>query len=264
MIAVLCSGGIDSLVHLRWAEEKFGRDAVFPIYYDVGQVYAERERRHARKVVEALGYKLKEIRLPTLYEDRETGHVSLRNLFFLLHTAIDPSCQGVVFGMLLAEAPVDKTPWFVSHVQRLIDSQFAATVYRKQPRWFTIYTPFESMSKTKMLEWYLRRYNDDFLYDTVACYTEGEVMCGECISCFNRWLSFATLKLYPEAYLVHPAQGMLNRLTKLRVPENKDIQAIGWHQAWKRRAWVWEAWWAVDAYCREQLHVSLLKWLWHR
>lgn len=262
MIAVLFSGGIDSLVHLRWAEEQFGRENVQPHYFVAGQSYADREISYAKPLAESLGYEL--VIKPTIQlpEDMVTGQIDLRNLIFLLHTATLRGCEGVVFGMLLAEAPVDKNPVFVARVQEIIDSQFAVSPYRKNKKKFRIYTPFRHMPKTEMLRWYLRKYGTEGVYESVACYTESGVMCGECISCFNRWLAFEANGLEMEKFKVHPADAMMQRISAIRrSKEHPNRASLSIGKAWKRRQWLWETYKALNKHSKVHYGRPVLLWL---
>lgn len=287
-IAVLCSGGIDSAIHLEWARKNLfmARGLMLePIYFHVGQCYAERELRFARKVAASADLTLREIHLPGLEEDRETGHIPMRNLFFLLAVAAsqEPKYDGVVFGMLKAESSEDKNPAFVRHVQSLIDTQFAKTMYRKERRDFIIYTPFQNYTKTQMIAWYLNRQTpastDDVMGDahayvaamrearerltqTVACYVPDGPMCGECLSCFNRWLAFDRLGFPLEQYQMHPAEGMLTRLRFMKYDKHdKNWAAISFGKAWKRRQWVWESFMALNQYCHRVYGVGVWRHL---
>lgn len=261
MIAVLFSGGIDSLIHLCWAMDVFGKNKVQPVYFDAGQDYAARELPAARDVCSRLGLTLREVKLETLPMDKVTGQVELRNLLFILQTALFEDCTGVVFGMLKAEAPVDKNPKFVKRVQTLIDSQFAPSAYREKRKPFRVYTPFQGMTKTQMIRWYLKQHdNEGLLYRTVACYRPQGFMCGECISCFNRWLAFDRCGLNPEFYDMNPANAMLERLGAMRKDkQHKSWSAVGLLKAWKRRQWLWETYCALNAYTKASWGKNVLR-----
>lgn len=262
MIAVLFSGGVDSLVHLRWAEEKFGHKNVQPYYFNAGQSYAEREIGYAKPLAELLGFELQVVNTLSLPEDKITGQIDLRNLLFLLHTATLPSCEGVVFGMLLAEAPVDKNPRFVRDVQEIIDSQFDISPYRKEKKKFRIYTPFQYMPKTEMLRWYLKRYGTEGVYESVACYTESGVMCGECISCFNRWLAFEANNLKMEQFKVHPADAMMQRISAIRrAKDHPNRASLGIGRAWRRRQWLIETYRVLNSHSKKHYGRPVLLWL---
>jgi 7-cyano-7-deazaguanine synthase in queuosine biosynthesis len=264
VIAVLFSGGIDSLIHLWWAEEKFGARQLRLIYFDAGQCYAKRELSYAERLAVLHGLKLDVIPLTALKEDKKTGHIPMRNLLFLLHVAAstEPEYDGVVFGMLKAESSEDKNPAFIRRTQKLIDTQFAKTMYRAEKREFIIYTPFAGYTKTQMIRWYLQR---DFpayqLYETVACYTPQGEMCGECISCANRWLAFDQIGLTPEKYLEHPADGMLHRLWLMaHNKSDSNWKAVGLIKAWKRRQWIWEMYRSLTRYCKAKYGVSVWRY----
>jgi 7-cyano-7-deazaguanine synthase in queuosine biosynthesis len=266
MIAVLFSGGVDSLCCLKWAQEEFSQYNVKPIYFDVGQCYAKREIAYAAPLASANGvYELQTIPLTSLKEDRHTGHIPMRNLFFLLQVAasVNPEYEGVVFGMLKAESSEDKNPAFVRCVQKLIDSQNVSTMYRPEGKQFTIYTPFANKTKTQMIQWYLQSdYSAAELYYSVACYSE-DGACGTCQSCFNRWLAFDRNGLMAEAFKVHPAKFMLDRLEKMHYNnDSPDWNAVSLGQVWKRRRWAWEVYRALNKYSIKENGISALNYIW--
>ena len=179
MIDVLCSGGIDSFIHLHWALRKFGRDRLRPVYFRAGQRCADREIAAARKLCARVDLPLDIIELQYMEQDPVTGHVPFRNLTFLLAVARRMDSEGVVFGTLLGEISEDKNPKFVRQVQKIVDGQLVSTIYAPG-RNFKIYTPYAHASKTQMLR--------GFLKDICADMREGGDYRQQC---FFRYLRFS-------------------------------------------------------------------------
>jgi hypothetical protein len=160
--------------------------------------------------------------------------------------------------MLKGEYPPDKNPVFVRRVQQLLDSQFQESIYQGR-REFKIYTPFQHMTKTKMVEHYLHSSKQlpdavALLKKTQACYKKDLPMCGECMSCFNRWVAFS-LNGIEEEYAKHPGQQMIERLRNL---DRRDKNAV---QSWKaihRSGWAFEVYRALNAYTK--LHFGRTIW----
>lgn len=247
MIAVLLSGGIDSLCCLRWAIRMYGKDSVRAFFFDYGQPYVERELAATRRITQALGIRLWHPVLPlSVHAD---GHVPLRNLAFLFELAKMEQYSGVVFGMLKGEASEDKNPRFIRRVQTLLDSQFKASIYREKKREFRIITPFADCTKAEMLKWHIQTCGAEYVHDTVACYSE-EGNCGECMSCFNRYVAFQCAGLVQEEYRVHPVEWMLKQ---------RRHERIDWRLMWARRRWLWEVYTVVRSYLKQFPDRSLIR-----
>jgi 7-cyano-7-deazaguanine synthase in queuosine biosynthesis len=244
-VTVLFSGGVDSLCVARWAQQRF--IDVRGVYYDVGQGYSLREITQARIVAQAIKMPFRVETPMQLHEDLITGRVELRNVFFLLLAS--RGSDVVCYGELRAEEPPDKTPIFRRRMQTLIQSQ-------RQTK-FRIYAPFSTYSKAQMVRDYKRRYGTTALSDTVACLKALAPACGECISCFNRWLAWRENDLPEEPHIVHPAQAMLDRLRYMhRHSDSRNWQSVNMRRLWLRRQWVWECRRQLNIYCRKKHGMS--------
>jgi 7-cyano-7-deazaguanine synthase in queuosine biosynthesis len=63
----------------------------------------------------------------------------------------------------------------------------------------SISTPFFHMTKTQMVEWYLKmNLPKDALLSTRSCYSPGDLPCGACAACFRRWVAFINNGLSEE------------------------------------------------------------------
>lgn len=195
---VLFSGGIDSYIHLCWAERNF--DKVTALYVDLEHRYSRREflacqellENHPR--VEFIGqhFNLKDHELPN-------GFIPCRNMYLLQLAAYHSS--NIVFGTLHHESAPDHRMPFLKTLMRLIQTQYWANEYVRTPTPLTLYTPFVDLTKTALVRWYLQHVNpyDSELRKTVACYQE-HAGCGRCRSCLNRWVAFKNNHLPDEAY----------------------------------------------------------------
>lgn len=250
MIRVLFSGGVDSLVHLRWAMAQFPE--VEAIYYDVGQIYAAREIPQAAKMASVLGIRLHiDYTSIKLYEDLSTGKIELRNLALI--SLASREVEGVVFGMLQGETPVDKNPTFVRRLEKLLQSQRP-----REP--FKIYTPFSRYTKSEMIRWYMKQFGQELLLDSVACFFSSDSpMCGHCMSCFNRWIAFKECGLPDEIYALHPAFVMLRRLRRMKKDhEMREWEFVNLPRIWSRRRWVLECWRQLNIFSRQ--HFNMTAW----
>lgn len=211
MIYVLFSSGIDSLACLVWAVGKWGWGKVMPIYVRVGSVYEEKEMKAANEILTRMNapYAIV-VAMPGLTEDRTTAHVPFRNLSLILNVAKYEDCEGVVFGMLLGEAPEDKNPRFVKRLETLIQSQLAGNVYQRR-RAFKIYTPFRWCTKRGVVNWLINSGCRELLLMAISCHSGTVGPCGRCIPCFTRWAAMLANGLTSN-YAEHPAEWMLVQL----------------------------------------------------
>jgi 7-cyano-7-deazaguanine synthase in queuosine biosynthesis len=66
-------------------------------------------------------------------------------------------------------------------------------------RTITLTTPFFDMTKTDIVNWYLKQgLNKDILISTRSCYSPGDNPCGNCAACFRRWVAFTNCELEEE------------------------------------------------------------------
>lgn len=261
-VAVLFSGGVDSLSHLRWAQQKFGRQNVSAHYFDVGQAYADREIRRAEDLCRRLESRMLVHRplVVPMHEEPGTAQIEYRNAFLLLWLAAnrEPRFSGIVFGMLRGEAPADKTRRFVRSIQALI-SETRLSAYATTPQPLTIHVPFAGHTKAEMVRWYLEQYGNEFLELSVGCFGATEPMCGACMSCFNRWLAWRENGLAAETYACDPADWMLFRLRSMwERPSSSDWQWATLPKAAARARWMLECRRQLNRRCRELYGVSAL------
>jgi|SRR5579859_5972445 len=202
---VFFSGGMDSWAHLRWAQKKWGRENVHPMFIRFGHSYEASEELVARNLCYAAVPSLI-VRQLDLHdqEDSVTHHLQMRNLFMLLLGSY--YADNLVFGMLQGDFSEDKNPAFVRQTQRILRSQYVGNIYHPVTRKIKIWTPFASKTKSDMVRWYLDDGGDvDNLLATIGCYNAHSAIkqCGNCISCFHRWVALANNNL-TEDYVFAP------------------------------------------------------------
>ena len=62
-----------------------------------------------------------------------------------------------------------------------------------------VITPFDSMDKTSMVEWYITTgFDVESLLKTVGCYSDVEGHCGDCGACLRRYVAFRNNGIHPE------------------------------------------------------------------
>lgn len=192
-IAVLVSGGLDSFVAYHSAVREVGKENVFAIHVDLGQPYAEKERTAIEKSnIKCINVECKILGtvLPELKD--EDWIIPGRNL--LLVCLASMKAPIVYLSALGTETTYesrshDKSERFYEDISKVLtyvmDYEYKSDVI--------VRTPFESMSKTTMIEYALKVLNltKEQLCSTSSCYDSTRYFCGKCVACFNRWVAMS-------------------------------------------------------------------------
>lgn len=182
---LLSSGGMDSFL-LAMEPELAGAKHVF---VDVGQTYAEKELRSAVTVAEAAGAELVYVRTAELarFEHKATGIIPFRNAELILCAA--QHGEDIYLGVIADEVNSDKSPEFLAAMTAVLNISHRGQYWTKG-RTFNLLTPYRSTSKAELVKRYLDRGGDmRKLTQTVSCYDGGDMHCGQCSSCFKRWVA---------------------------------------------------------------------------
>lgn len=232
-MVVLFSGGLDSRIHLHWA---MGHSQnITALYVNFGHKYAQMELNVACAITTSLSVPLVVRNFPLGDVEQGDSYLPLRNLYLLQLATIYG--DDIVFGMLYNESPPDKRPGFVKTMERLLNSQFQEKQYYDASRRIRILTPFQYMTKTEMLRWYLRHdlAAEEEAKQTIGCYSP-EGHCGRCISCFNRWVSFTNNRL-TEPYKYPPYEWAVEKFVEGK-KKRQDLTALS--ALWYKRHYIVE------------------------
>lgn len=265
MIYVLFSGGIDSLACLVWAVERYGRERVVAMYYDVGQCYAGKEIVAASAMAHMMGVTFRLRTEFQLVENRDTAHIPMRNSMFLFGVSALPDADGVVLGMLKGECPPDKNPRYIRRMQAFLNAQL--------DRPFEILCPFAKYTKTQVVWWLIQSsYSHlyytaerpriravcgalDLLRRTVGCHDAGEIACGVCWACINRWIAFTNCALATEQFRASPGDALIDRTRRAGELFGRKVPVL------QRIGWALEAYSALQLYFRAMGRGSVLRCL---
>ena len=185
---LLSSGGMDSYL-LACEPELAGAKHVF---VDIGQAYIDKELRSAANVAGMAGAELVYMQGARFarYEHKPTGIIPFRNAELLLCAA--QHGDEIYFGVIGDEVNSDKSERFCDAMEAVLCISHKRQ-YWTDGRGFAIHTPFRGMSKTELVKRYLERDGDMHkLTQTVSCYDGGDMHCGQCSSCFKRWVALTT------------------------------------------------------------------------
>jgi len=183
---ILASGGLDSF--LCWYI--FRQDAV-NVFVNIGQKYAKKEGQALRNlmrkipefdVVEHAGSLIGPL------EDEKSGIIPNRNAELILSAAVYG--EWIYFGVIKDEINSDKSPEFIKAMEDVLNISNRKQ-YWTEGKTFQILTPTKEYNKTDLIKMYLDKGGlVEHLELTVSCYSDTEQHCGDCPSCFKRWIAF--------------------------------------------------------------------------
>lgn len=239
-VVVLFSGGIDSLACLQWARLKFhhATHEVVALYVNMNTCYSEKELQATELILEGMplvNQEVMDLKFLGEYEG-ELGHIPMRNIFLLEAAALHG--DDIIFGMLKGEASEDKNPAFIKLMQQLFNSQVKANLYNKG-RSIHIHTPFDTSTKTRVVEWLLaNEITRTQIGQTIGCLLGN--CCGECPSCFNRWIALENNGLGDlDAYLLaHPSEWGIQHLKQMKDKETVSNRALHNVSLWQKKNWL--------------------------
>jgi len=183
---ILASGGLDSF--LCWYI--FRQDAL-NVFVNIGQKYAKKEGQALRNlmrkipefdVVEHAGSLIGPL------EDEKSGIIPNRNAELILSAAVYG--ERIYFGVIKDEINSDKSLEFIKAMEDVLDISNRKQ-YWTEGKTFKILTPTKEYNKTELIKIYLDKGGlVEHLELTVSCYSDTEHHCGDCPSCFKRWIAF--------------------------------------------------------------------------
>lgn len=212
-VAVLISGGIDSLVALNHAIKVYGTSNVVAVYVDVGQPYKKKEESFlasyfdspSNKDIQFVKVKA-DLALPQLNNvpTIESQEIFGRNLLLAFYGSL--LAKRVWLSSLATEinatAVRDKQPEFMHMTTALM------TFLMKNRRMETIIeSPFDTLTKTEVVRYAITHFSkvairlkgvalmglgmqEKDILNSVSCYDPDHHSCGKCSTCAKRWIAF--------------------------------------------------------------------------
>lgn len=189
---LLFSGGLDSFIAWYYLNKPEC------LYINAKHRYAEKELKAVTKLSEVTGMKLYiDNSLDLSKWEKPDAEIPLRNLLF----AEIASLYGADKIWLITqkgetENPSnDRSPEFCKRASNILSVQHGKEI--------TVDSPFWHLTKQQMVKWYLEQNVPiSFLYETVSCFSdltqELNTHCGECSSCFRKWIALAYNNLWNE------------------------------------------------------------------
>jgi 7-cyano-7-deazaguanine synthase len=203
---LLSSGGMDSFL-LAHEPELQGATHLF---VDVGQQYAAKELEAATYVAKSVDATFVAVKATNLavFEHKATGIIPFRNAELILCAA--QLGEDIYLGVIADEVNSDKSPEFLAAMKAVLDISHRGQ-YWTEGRTFNMLTPFRALTKTQLVQRYLKLGGSlTHLLKSVSCYSAEGVHCGQCSSCFKRWVALSnaldTDATVYEVYVRHPAK----------------------------------------------------------
>jgi len=162
--------------------------------------------------------------------EREDAYIPLRNLLLVEAASLEPSVNNIYLGALAGESSRDKSGRFFRDTKKLL------SFLHRRP--VGVFAPFRHLTKTQLVALYLQRgYLSELLKKTVSCYRQ-DGFCGECRSCFRRWVAMSNNGLIesyrhnPQQFLVGNWKSWFSGLLKIALTEWPAVLRNN-HDAWR-------------------------------
>jgi len=181
-IALPITGGMDSTT--LWKMASLAGENFIPYYVDLGQKYAKMELEVVEKII---GEKPNVISLEVQFT--EFAHILLgRNLAIIMLLAEEFKRNNwwgeIWFGNLVGESPImdgDKSKRFFNDVNALL-------VHHGYD--VRVVNPLMCLDKFDLVSYWNELGEIETLTQTKSCFSDKYFQCGECQSCFRKWLAF--------------------------------------------------------------------------
>jgi 7-cyano-7-deazaguanine synthase len=181
---LLSSGGMDSFL---LAHERELQGAVH-VFVNIRQKYLDKEYKAAKIVAKNAGAILHTVETLNMgvYE-HSTGIIPFRNAELILCAA--QYGNQIYLGVIADEINSDKSVEFCTAIQNVLNISHKKQ-YWTNGKQFEIKTPFRNFSKSQLVYRYmLNGGNMGNLLQSVSCYDASANHCGQCASCFKRWVA---------------------------------------------------------------------------
>ena len=212
---ILNSGGMDSFllsVHHMW------HDAAH-VFVDIGQQYLQKEAVSAARIAKHAGKELHYVKGAAIAVfEHESGIIPYRNAEMILCAAQFGDTIGL--GVIADEVNSDKSPAFFEALERVLDISHTKQ-YWTEGKTHHIETPLLGATKAEHIKSYLAHGGELApLLETVSCYDGGKHHCGQCASCFKRWvaLAVATGQVDVQYFVTNPWEGYSIDYLRSRMP----------------------------------------------
>lgn len=199
---LLSSGGMDSFL-LAHEPELAGAVHVF---VDIGQKYLDKELEAAAFVAESCKARLHVVRAAQIAKfEHSSGIIPFRNAEMILSAA--QYGTEIYLGVIADEINSDKSIEFLAAMEMVLNISHRKQ-YWTEGKEYRILTPFRLTTKSQLVNRFLANGGSmGYLLRSVSCYAATDHHCGQCASCFKRWVALtnATQEDQGRYFGHHPA-----------------------------------------------------------
>lgn len=233
-IAILFSGGLDSLIMQHYAKVKYPEAEVGLYYYDLGQEYNFKELSVLPRDVKIRNIDWIEGK-DSVFAKENTQNIMIPGRNLALATLVvcqelpDKIWMGALQGEL-HDAATDKNYKFLELLNNTLS--YVLAPYGVKPE---VEFPLADagFGKFEATEWYINNGGDiKLLIDSSSCLTDESNdysdNCGTCIVCMRRWGIFSQLGL-EEEYIHHPIKEMSEDNKKMLIEMMKGEEGLNCH-----------------------------------
>jgi 7-cyano-7-deazaguanine synthase len=197
---VLLSGGLDSTIAFILSKKQ--EKPVVGLYVDLGQPYASKEEAAVRKIADRYG-DVVFLKVPVVCPENNnvpTIHNQIIDGRNLTLAALAANYGDEIWLSALKgemhDFMADKSPAFFIKTGEALTQAYGRRIVFK--------TPFAYMTKAEIIKYALSKGIPlEVLQNTSTCYSEDLHNCGECSTCFKRWVAFR-LNDIDEPFKVDP------------------------------------------------------------
>ena len=226
MKSVLClSGGLDSTVAYFYLKSKNPSDEMMCVYVDLNTKYTNKEITVLEELRRKFGVETFIVRGPDMgrYDADQTGYVRFRNLF-LAELAAQYGTNIWIVGVK-GDKVVDKSPEAFRIMTDLLNE--VSDIDRDGP--VKIDSPFWTLTKAELVKLLLRLEGKDRAFDILqtssSCYHPTLLHCGECPSCFRKWIALEAAGIPSVSWF----RADIRKYNK--IPEYIDRMKVGTYDA---------------------------------
>jgi|Deesub1362B_J571_1020462.scaffolds.fasta_scaffold04738_4 7-cyano-7-deazaguanine synthase in queuosine biosynthesis len=226
-LAIMWSGGMDTTIAYYYAlDSGYKNDDIVMIHVDIGQPYEWKEKNAIDMIRSEIGemnyleFKFNLLReelknLPTPEKQVIPG----RNLLM--------AYVGSVFADRVWICALDgEMHRYMTDKNHTFFELASGVLSYVMDRDIIVETPFKEMSKSEIAKWFVdllgREKAQKVLDKTVTCYDERNWACGECSTCFKRWVAYVNAGLnWRKYWKVNPRESEVARDLIKRYEEAK-------------------------------------------
>jgi len=178
---LLYSGGMDSYIAWKYLGEPQ------TLYCNIGHRYS---RFEMNVIARTVPWTIVESSVGLGRWEESNANIPMRNAFLCMLGAYYANEVVLVCQKEEMDMP-DRSPYFFTAMSDWLSFLNGRDIQ--------VTNPFPDMTKTQMVEWYVRSgFPIDTLLSTRSCYSLEEKACGNCGACFRRWVALINNNLREE------------------------------------------------------------------